>query len=55
MQWPDFNLISQKCSSNAPLPKLLNWFHSETKWRSELKIEKLLNDISSQAYDRISK
>ena len=27
-QWADFKKISQKCTSNAPLPKLLKWFHS---------------------------
>ena len=27
-QWPDFKLISQKCSSHGPLPKLLEWFRS---------------------------
>ena len=26
-QWPDFIIISQKCSSYGPLPKLLKWFH----------------------------
>ena len=27
-QWPDFKMISQKCSSYPPLPKLAKWFCS---------------------------
>ena len=27
-QWPDFKIISQKCSLGDPLPKLLKWFRS---------------------------
>ena len=27
-QWPNFRVISQKCFSYGPLPKLLRWYHS---------------------------
>ena len=27
-QWPDFKIISQKCSLGDPLPKQLKWFPS---------------------------
>ena len=49
-QCPDFKIISQKCSSHGPLPKLLKWFRSaKQNGRHSQKSEKPLNDISSQA------
>ena len=27
-QWADFKIISQNCSLDDPLPKMLKWFHS---------------------------
>ena len=40
-QWADFKIISQKCSLDDSLLKLLKWFRSGwTKWPSKRKIEK---------------
>ena len=40
-QWADFKIISQKCSLDDSLLKLLKWFRSaEQNWPSKWKIEK---------------
>ena len=39
-QWPNFNIISQKCSSYHPLPKLLKWFRSLIKMATRAKNRK---------------
>ena len=49
-QWSDFKMISQKYFTKIAKMVLLCW----TKWSSELKIEKPLNDISV-ASGKISK
>ena len=39
-QWPDFKIISQKCTLGNPLPKLLKWFCStEQNGRQSLKLK----------------
>ena len=52
----DFEIISQECPLDDPLPKLpkMVLLHV-TRWPLELKIEKPLNYISSQASGPISK
>ena len=56
-RWVDFEIILQACSLGDPLPKLPKWFcyAKEIGRPPEQKIEKPLNDISSQANGPISK
>ena len=55
-RWMYFEIVLQECSLGEPLPKLPKWFRSaKTKWPPEIKIEKPLNDVSSQANGPISK